>query len=301
MKRFQRFYFIQLVNCFPLCSVLYFLLFLALLLGCRAEPQVKQQLDKIAAKTIEQQQAAQFDLRFLLEEEHGLPVEEVKVKYDHTLKHEQQYKAYRFSSVFDFLLQQGDHAWIKTTEPSKVLVTYQCVDGYNASMTLDKALSQESYLAFTDLTSETEAWTGKMAAKMPPFYLVWEEVPYEDRSYIWPYGLAEIRLTPYHAAYEAILPEKNRVGFQLYEKNCLKCHSLNKIGGVIGPEFNYPRNILSYWNKEDIWDFINDPKSFRYNSKMPAITHLERSDFDQIIAYLEELGSRSVNLQEIDQ
>lgn len=298
MERFQRFYPTQLFSCIPLCYLLYFLLFLLLLFGCQTEPKMGGQLTKVAEKSIAEQQIALFDLGFLLEEDHGLATEEVLVKYDHTLKHEQRYQAYRFSQVFDYLLRSGTYDWVKTADPAKVLVTYQCVDGYNASMTLDKALSKESFLAFSDLTSETEAWTGKMAAKMSPFYLVWQEVPYEDRSYIWPYGLAEIRLTPYEAAYAAILPEKNLMGFQLYEKNCLKCHSLNKIGGVMGPEFNYPRNILSYWDRENIWAFINNPKSFRYNSKMPAITHLKRSEFDQIMAYLAELGSKGVQLEE---
>lgn len=291
LEELKRFYFQRVFNCFPLCYLLYFLLFLALAFGCNAESKMGEKLQEVAAKTIEKQQFAQFDLRFLLDGPHDLKAEEVVVKYDHTLKHEQKYLAYRFSEVFNYLLKQGDHAWVNASDPAKVLVTYNCTDGYNVSMTLDKALSQESYLAFTDLKREEQRWTGKMAEKMPPFYLVWEEVPYEDHSYAWPYGLAELRLTPYQATYEPIMPKKNLVGFKLYEQHCLKCHSLNKIGGVMGPEFNYPRNILSYWDRENIWAFINNPQSFRYNSKMPAVNYLKRTEFDEIMAYLEELGS----------
>lgn len=290
LQEFQRLYYLRIFNCFPLCYLLYLLLFLALVFGaCTEESKMGQQLTEVAKETLAEQQIAQFDLDFLLEEDHGFPEKEVLVKYDHTLKHEQRYRAYLFSQVLDSLLAQGEYDWVRSSDPTKILVTYKCVDGYNASMTLDKALSQDSYIAFTDLTSETEAWTGRMASKMPPFYLVWEEVPYDDHSLIWPYGLSKLMLTPYEAAYAPIMPKENMAGFNLYETHCLKCHSLNKVGGVMGPEFNYPRNILSYWNEDDMWAFINAPKSFRYNSKMPPITYLQRSQFDEIVKYLREL------------
>ncbi len=290
LQEFQRLYHSSVFNCFPFCYLLYFLLFLVLAFGaCAEEDKMGQQLKEVAKETLAEQRIAQFDLDFLLREEHGLVAEEVLVKYDHTLKHEQKYKAYPFSVVFDSLLALGNYEWIRSSDPAKILVTYKCVDGYNATMTLDKALSKESYLAFTDLTSETEAWTSKMASKMPPFYLVWEEIPYDDHSLVWPYGLSKLMLTPYESTYATIMPKENLAGFHLYETHCLKCHSLNKVGGVMGPEFNYPRNILSYWNEDDIWAFINAPKSFRYSSKMPPITYLQRAEFDEIVKYLREL------------
>lgn len=290
LEAFRRRYVLRVFTCFPLCYLLYFLLFLALVLGaCTQETKMGEQLKEVAKQTLVEQQIAQFDLAFLLEGDHGLEAEEVLVKYDHTLKHEQNYLAYPFSKVFDYLLASGDYDWVTSSDPSKILITYRCVDGYNASTTLDIALSKESYIAFTDLTSETEAWTGRMASKMPPFYLVWEEVPYDDHSLLWPYGLSNLTLTPYEAAYAAIMPKDNIEGFKLYETHCLKCHSLNKVGGVMGPEFNYPRNILSYWKADDMWAFLNAPKSFRYNSKMPPITYLERAEFDEIVKYLREL------------
>ncbi|MBX2874230.1 MAG: cytochrome c [Saprospiraceae bacterium] len=292
LQEFQRLYYLRIFNCLPLCYFIYFFLFLALVFGaCTEESKMGEQMKEVAKETLAQQEIAHFDLEFLLGNEHGFVAEEIMVKYDHTLKHEQNYKAYRFSQVLDTLLAQGDYDWIRSADPAKILITYKCVDGYNASMTMDKALSQESYLAFTDLTSESEAWTGKMASKMPPLYLVWEEVPYDDHSLIWPYGLSKLTITPYEAAYASIMPKENLAGFKLYETHCLKCHSLSKIGGVMGPEFNYPRNILTYWKEDDIWAFINDPKSFRYSSKMPPITYLQRSEFDEIVKYLRELDS----------
>lgn len=245
--------------------------------------------DEVKAEVATELQQVVFDLRPFLEKDHPIPAVEIDILFDHTLKKAQKYKAYPFQAVFDHLVEQSSAAWLKAADPAKVLITYNCVDGYHASLTLDKALSKPSYLAFTDLSSETELWTGKMAEKMPPFYLVWENVPYEDDSFVWPYGLTELSLSPYEAAYQAIFPEVNLAGFHLFEHNCLKCHSLNKIGGVMGPEFNYPKNILSYWKEEDMWAFINNPQSFRYNSKMPAITHLSRREFDEIVKYLREL------------
>ena len=74
-------------------------------------------------------------------------------------------------------------------------------------------------------------------------------------------------------------------GFGYFEQYCIKCHSVNKIGGNVGPELNYPRNITEYWEVENIWAFVKDPQSFRYNARMAPVTPLTRAEFDKIIAY----------------
>ncbi len=280
----------------PICYYCYVILFLLLLLSCQSENHSAEQPLGVAPVLIEEPPLTLFDLTTLLDENHPLEAKDVTAQFDHTFKQTKQYKAYLFKDVLDYFLAQLEENWVKSADPAKILVTYQCGDGYNATMTLKNALSQDSYLAFTDLSSETAAWTGKLAAKMPPFYLIWENIPYEDKRFVWPFGLSKLKLTPYEVAYQAILPEVNMAGFQLFEQNCLKCHSLNKVGGSMGPEFNYPKNILEYWEEEDIWAFINNPKSYRYSSKMPPIKHLQRSEFDQIMAYLEELGSKETAL-----
>ena len=111
----------------------------------------------------------------------------------------------------------------------------------------------------------------------------------EDQVHVWPFGLTGLRLTSWAAFYNAIYPQndtKLQAGFALFKTACIKCHSINKIGGAIGPELNYPKNITTYWKEKDIIDFIRNPKAFRYNSAMPAITNLTDTDLKQIVDYI---------------
>ena len=63
----------------------------------------------------------------------------------------------------------------------------------------------------------------------------------------------------------------------------------------MGPEFNYPTNITTYWNRENIIAFAKNPQSFRYNSKMPAVVKLNDQEFNQIIDYLEYVKNRPLS------
>ena len=84
-------------------------------------------------------------------------------------------------------------------------------------------------------------------------------------------------------------------GFEIFQKNCLACHSLNLEGGVLGPELNIPKNILEYREAKILREFIANPASFRAKSKMPAFgSSLSSQSLDDVLAYLAWIGQHKM-------
>lgn len=106
-----------------------------------------------------------------------------------------------------------------------------------------------------------------------------------------PYGLVKIKIDFAKMNRQFSFPETIQAdsllseGYQLFEATCGKCHSMNKEGGHVGPELNYPKNITEYRSKEFMKSFVNNPKSYRYNSIMPAMGFSDEQ-FDLVYNYL---------------
>ena len=66
-------------------------------------------------------------------------------------------------------------------------------------------------------------------------------------------------------------------------------------GGVLGPELNAPKNVAEYWQVNDLKNFIRNPESFRYQSKMPAFGHLSDADIEAILAYLQQMKQQKIS------
>lgn len=174
-------------------------------------------------------------------------------------------------------------------------VVFECADGYNPSMPLQKVLSRKAYLALRDADAPAgQDWTtvvGKTGEvkTVAPFYVVYTDVPPADETFKWPYNLVRIRLQP--AADELArlhptgTPER---GYALFRTHCLTCHALNGLGGAMGPEMNFPKNITEYWREADLRAFVRNPASYRQGSKMPAIGEQQVSDTDlgELLGYL---------------
>ena len=204
------------------------------------------------------------------------------VPNDGFLKTEKRYQAYPLSVNLAPLVAGLDTAGLS--------LTFVCVDGYMVSMPYSTLLEQEAYLAYRDLDAAGD-WPEEYAKTFPPFYLVWPAWSGDLKVYPWPFGLFEIRITRFEEEYAAAFPKDEGVerGFHLFTAYCIKCHSINQVGGIMGPEFNYPKNITEYWAKEDIWSFAQNPQSYRYNSKMPAVPDLKREEFEEIYQYLQAM------------
>ena len=210
----------------------------------------------------------------------------ITIEHDEFFKRKKRYKAYPLAPILKPLL-----AKIKDT--TNLRVTFTCTDGYAPNMNLSKVLNHEAYLAVQDQAQAGlgKDWADSLANKFRPYYLVWRNAPKGEAGFAWPYGLAEIRIASFFHDFADAFPLHNTAaqkGFQLFQIHCMKCHSINKIGGVMGPEFNYPKSITEYWKKEDIYNFMRNPQSYRYSAKMPAVG-LSRGEFEEIYDYLLEM------------
>lgn len=179
--------------------------------------------------------------------------------------------------------------------PATTQVVFECADGYNPSMPLQKVLGSQAYLALRDADAPAgQDWTtvvGKTGdvKTVAPFYVVYTDVPPTDETFKWPYNLVRIRLKP--AADELArlhpvgTPER---GYALFRTHCLTCHALNGLGGAMGPELNFPKNITEYWEEGDLRAFVRNPASYRHGSKMPTIpeNQVSESDLSEILGYL---------------
>lgn len=203
----------------------------------------------------------------------------ITVNYDPFYKRAMTYEAYPLGPNLRQAL--GD-----ITKAEGIQVIFECADGYRPHMTLEQVLAGNGFLAHRP---EGMSWPDSVAEKMAPFYLVWPEAAQGDKSYVTPYGLTQIHLEPKAEVFGPAMPieEAHLEGYELFSNTCMRCHSVNKVGGTLAPEFNYPRNITEYWAKENIWRFIQEPTAFRYNSQMPSMkAMIDRDKFEKIYAYL---------------
>ncbi|MEO1448507.1 MAG: cytochrome c [Bacteroidota bacterium] len=217
---------------------------------------------------------------------------EIEIRYDHFRKGTTQYEAYPFFPVLEYLI---DSLQLDTSSAELIFV---CKDGYRATNRIaDLVQAGGGHLAFRDLSAPPETkWHPAQATDFPPYYLVWEDLPYEDHSLVWPYGIVSFEINqqdPYHLLAPETADSNILAGFEHYKHACIKCHALNQIGGTLGPDFNQPRNITTYWTRENIASFAQNPQSFRVNSKMYAIKSLSASDLHQVVDYLEFLAKAS--------
>ena len=191
---------------------------------------------------------------------------------------------------------------IKNLETSEYQIVFECEDGYKPMMPLQKFISVKSFLAVSDLDApKGQLWLPIIKdgheMKAAPFYLIYQEVSTKDVDFKWPYNLIKIHLVPNSENIALLFPKddtKAEIGFQLFSKNCVTCHSINKIGGNMGPELNYPKSVTEYWDKTQLKAFIKNPASFRNGVKMPTPTNLTTKEIDEIVNYLEYMTNHKL-------
>lgn len=221
----------------------------------------------------------------------------VEVKDDPVFFKAKSYKAIPLQTVLDQFLPAYKSLDIKQTQ-----IVFECEDGYNPSMSLEKVLSKKAYLAISDVDAlKGQDWInpqkGDHEIKIAPFYIVYTDVPAKDVTYKWPYNLVKISLSAASKELAVLFPKDDDTqvkGFELFKVNCLTCHSLNKVGGKMGPELNYPKSVTEYWQVDQIKQFVKAPTSFRNECKMPAVTHLTDKELDEIVSYLKYMSKHKV-------
>lgn len=190
---------------------------------------------------------------------------------------------------------------VKNLETHKYQIVFECEDGYKPMMPLDTFLMAKSFIAISDVDApKGKLWSDIIKdghpMKAAPFYLIYQGISAKDANFKWPYNLIKIQIIPEIENMTILAPEdpKAQAGFELFTKHCVTCHAINKIGGTMGPELNYPKNVTEYWKEQQLRDFILNPASFRHGVKMPKIVNLSPKEIDEIIVYLHDMSEHKL-------
>jgi mono/diheme cytochrome c family protein len=183
-------------------------------------------------------------------------------------------------------------------------VVFESADGYAPSFPLASITKNAAtpYLAYQEhKRKDGKPWQtfeqGKAVMTPAPYYVVWTGLDGEKalEEHPWPYQLVRVELVNFKETYKKIYPADAKSdsavmkGFMTFKSECIRCHSVNLIGGDVGPELNTPKNVIEYLNKETLRAFIKDPGTFRAKDKMPAFPKFTERDLDEILAYFRYL------------
>ncbi|WP_281228586.1 c-type cytochrome [Flavobacterium aquiphilum] len=184
------------------------------------------------------------------------------------------------------------------------LIVFECIDGYKPEMPLELFLETKSFLAFKDVDAPKGSNWEKIVKNgnemnADPFYLVYTSISADNQKYKWPYNVIKFHLEPKNKNIEALQPKDDEAamkGFELFQKYCITCHAINGIGGEMGPELNYPKNVTEYWKETELVDYIVNPASFRNKVKMPTLG-ITKQESQEIVDYLKYMSGKKIEVR----
>ena len=206
------------------------------------------------------------------------------------------HKAKKYKAVSASLLIQNEIDLTKI-DPKNTKIVFECKDGYKPEMPLELFLKANPYLAFEDVEApKGTKWEPIVKdgdeRNAEPFNIVYTSVSEKDSRYKWPYNLVKMYLEPLNKSTLELFPLKNRkleTGYTLFKNQCLTCHSINGIGGTMGPELNFPKSVTEYWRENELVDYIVNPASFRNKAKMPTLG-ITKQQSQEIVDYLKYMS-----------
>ena len=213
--------------------------------------------------------------------------------YDPLYKKLKRYKGFAIQDV----LTAGFYD--KWKEKVYTEVAFKALDGYESVSKMAKMFEKGGYITFAD--KEIKGWEpiGRKKANPGPFYLVWigeDQIP--KHEYPWPWQLSRINIMSFDEQYPSVppksMPEGTMIykGFEIFKGRCIRCHSINRQGGKIGPDLNAPQNILSYRSARMVKEFIKNPSKYRYTN-MPDHDDLSENELNSIVEYLRYKGKEN--------
>ena len=202
-------------------------------------------------------------------------------------------KKYQAVNALSLLKNEID---LSKVDIKSTIIIFECIDGYKPEMPLELFLKANPYLAFKDIDAPKGSnWEQiiKNGNEMnaDPFYLVYTSASTTNKEYKWPYNVIKFQLAPNNTndVLKPINNEKATKGFVLFQKYCTTCHAINGIGGEMGPELNYPKNVTEYWKETELVDYIVNPASFRHKVKMPTLG-ITKQQSQEIVNYLKYMS-----------
>ena len=220
---------------------------------------------------------------------------DVRVKDDPLYKSgSRRFRGYELSEVLTELEGFADYLG------NSHKLVWVCADGYRTTYDFNSISGGVGVLATGLSDREGYAWEsytrGKMTLSPAPFYLVWEGEGADNRR-PWPYQLTKLQVVSSERVAMRLAtpdPQLHGEGEGLYKKHCMSCHSMNLIGGLMGPEMNVPRNIFEYRSESDFIAFASDPQFFRARSPMPKMRYLGEDKLKKITGYVKSMSVRKV-------
>lgn len=199
------------------------------------------------------------------------------------------YRCWPIKAVMDAMYGPG---WGRPPLTEAVLTA---ADGYASQSEAAKLREDGGCLAFEDLDAGDGRWepVGRKKADPGPFYLVWSKPEQSTaNAYPWPWQLAEINLIAFEKRFPEVVPRGAKEGsaewkgYQIFRAQCMRCHSINREGGKIGPDLNAPQSVTAYRTKEWTTGYIRQPSKWRY-TEMPDHPNLSDDDLESLWRYFQ--------------
>jgi len=179
-------------------------------------------------------------------------------------------------------------------------------DGFAAEIPAALILNTQGADAWLAVEDPAHPWPILPGKKVTagPLYVVWT---HPEAAKVgpeqWPYQLVTIRKQQDVAArFPSIAPAASlpasspvRRGFEVFQRNCFACHTLNGEGDArLGPDLNIPHSPTEYLRADLLRAYVRDPQSLRHwpQAKMPGFSSgvLSDADLDDLLAYLRHMS-----------
>ncbi len=225
-----------------------------------------------------------------------LPRTRISVTEDPMYQDNHQYEGIEFTAFIAWLAKESH------LRPEEGTVSFIATDGYRSSRAITELPSRKGVLADKEvLQGEPQKFRdvvhNRSSFNPGPYLVMWEGAYHEKFNLPIPWSIASVifkrsQETPEHLPPGGD-PELLR-GMKLWEVNCGRCHSINKVGGTLGPELNVPRNVTEYWSNDRLEQLLADPGDLRWGTKMPAFDWMSPADRSLIIRYMQRMIERKV-------